>query len=75
MPVPTNIAEGHARSTNPDFIRFPYLSLGPFRELETLLEIACEVDMYEDTSEFVLKLQGIGKMPIAYIKYPQSEKS
>ena len=37
--IPSNIAEGHDRSSTKDFIRFLYISLGSAAELETQLII------------------------------------
>ena len=35
LSVPSNIAEGAARRTTKDYIRFLYIALGPISELET----------------------------------------
>ena len=43
--VPTNIAEGCGRSTDPDFARFLAIALGSANELEYLLLLAGELDM------------------------------
>lgn len=37
--VPSNIAEGSERGSNPDFIRFLYISRGSCAELRTQLEL------------------------------------
>ncbi len=41
--VPSNIAEGQARNSTKDFIRFLYISKGSLAELDTQLIIACEL--------------------------------
>ena len=41
--IPSNIAEGAARNSNKDFIRFCYISLGSLAELDTQLIIAHEL--------------------------------
>jgi len=38
--VPSNIAEGHGRSSDRDFRRFLYMALGSLAELDTQLELA-----------------------------------
>ena len=38
--IPSNIAEGKMRGTDPEFKRFLYIALGSGAELETQLEIA-----------------------------------
>src|SRR3954451_22493418 len=38
--IPSNIAEGHSRSTRKEFLRFLEISLGSLFELQTQLEIA-----------------------------------
>jgi len=62
LSVPTNIAEGHGRSSNPDFIRFLYHSLGSIRELETLLEIGVDLSYFADIRETLEKLDEVARM-------------
>jgi len=38
--IPSNIAEGAARNSDKDFVRFLYVSLGSLAEMETQLIIA-----------------------------------
>ncbi|TXD36985.1 four helix bundle protein [Lujinxingia vulgaris] len=43
--IPSNIAEGAARRTSNDFLRFLYNARGSLEEVDTQLEIASELDM------------------------------
>ena len=56
--IPSNIAEGHARSTTADFLRFVSITLGSLAELETQVLLAIDLgyldrssgdDLLEDT--------------------------
>lgn len=49
--IPSNIAEGHSRSTRKDFLRFQEISLGSLFELQTQLEIARNLS-YLDPDEY-----------------------
>ena len=60
--VPSNIAEGHGRSSNADFVRFLYISLGSIRELETLLEISVDLKYVGECKESIDRLQELAKM-------------
>ena len=46
--VPTNIAEGKARGTDKDYVRFLHIARGSCAELETLLEISRELGYLTD---------------------------
>lgn len=41
--IPSNIAEGSARKSNKDFMRFIAIALGSLAELKTQLVISCEL--------------------------------
>lgn len=42
--IPSNIAEGQARNSDKDFIRFLYIAQGSRAELETQLEICVKLN-------------------------------
>jgi len=42
--VPANIAEGAARRSSKEFIAYLYISGGSLSELDTLIEIACQLE-------------------------------
>lgn len=62
--VPSNIAEGHARQSTADFMRFISIAMGSVAELETQVQIAYELNfLTEETSLNLLReLDDIGKM-------------
>ena len=60
--VPTNIAEGSAKSSNKDFARFIEISIGSLLELETELLIAfnlqyIDLDKYNTFQHQIIELQ------------------
>lgn len=52
--IPSNIAEGSARGTNPDFIRFLYISKGSIAEVITLLSVASKLEITSQDSVNVI---------------------
>ena len=69
--IPTNIAEGCVKNTNPEYSRFLYISLGSMAELETQLIIATNLK-YISSSKYELiinDLTDIRKMLSGLIKY------
>ncbi|WP_075566513.1 four helix bundle protein [Ihuprevotella massiliensis] len=68
--IPSNIAEGNARSSQKDMVHFLYIAQGSRAELETQLEL-CELIGYisKDRLEPVLmQTQEIGRMLSGLIK-------
>lgn len=58
--IPSNIAEGHGRESNKEYLRFLTISIGSLFELQTQLEIAKNIEylteedfntLYEDSRE------------------------
>jgi len=66
--IPSNIAEGAARNSKKDYIRFLYISLGSLSELETQLIIAERIK-YLDSLEILEDIKIIRKKLINLIKY------
>ncbi|MBC8400312.1 MAG: four helix bundle protein [Candidatus Marinimicrobia bacterium] len=67
--IPSNIAEGAARSSNKEFIHFLYISLGSLSELETQLLIANNLEYCQFDNDIIENLVGIRKMLLGLIKY------
>ncbi len=62
--IPSNIAEGHGRNSNNEFIRFLQIANGSKCELQTQI-LLCEKIGYlkrEDTKQILLLSESIGKM-------------
>ena len=66
--IPSNIAEGHARSSTKDFLRFVSISQGSLAEAETQLELAHRLGyipqtellcLLEQTNEISRMLHGL----------------
>lgn len=67
--IPSNIAEGSARSTDKDFSRFLTISLGSAFELETQLIVAqlCEIVPGYDYTNLIYKVQTLQKQINSFI--------
>lgn len=68
--VPSNIAEGHGRRTNPAFVNFLRISLGSLNEVETLALLAGRLgylteeqvsDLEVEVRRLAIKLQNLTK--------------
>ena len=66
---PSNIAEGAARNTNSDYVRFIYISLGSLSELETQVIISKELGYLSDIKSLISKIEILRKMTLSLIKH------
>ena len=68
--IPSNIAEGFERETNPEFIRFLYIAKGSSGELRTQLCIACKLNyiFLEDFALMDKNCRKISSMIMSLIK-------
>ena len=51
--VPSNIAEGYGRNATKDYKRFLQISMGSIYELQTQVEIAFEVNYFNDKEKYI----------------------
>ena len=69
---PSNIAEGAARNSIKEYIRFLYISLGSLAELETQIIIAERLGYIED-SDIVENIEKLRRKHLNFIKYMKSK--
>ena len=46
--IPSNLAEGHARSSTKDYLRFISIAMGSLAELETQLELSARLNYIDE---------------------------
>lgn len=75
--VPSNIAEGAARKSNKEFVRFLYISLGSASELQTQLVISRNLNFIspEQYEEFNSQVEEISRMISGLIRSVESKDS
>ena len=73
--IPSNIAEGAARESNKEYIRFLYIALGSLAELDTQLLIANDLGYFKlnEYQKLTIKLDEIGKMLSGLISYRKNK--
>ncbi len=72
--IPANIAEGSAKDSQKDFVRFLQISLGSTYELETHLILCGDLEFLnnDDSIKIIAKTQQLQKRISALIKYNKS---
>jgi four helix bundle protein len=62
--VPSNIAEGHARNSTKEFLRFVSIAMGSLAELDTQLELSRRLKYVSETSfsEITERTAEVGRM-------------
>ena len=70
LSISSNIAEGHERGSNKDFIRFLYIARGSCGELRTQLDIAREVHLIpeKEATEMIDETKEISAMIVGLIR-------
>jgi four helix bundle protein len=72
--IPSNIAEGAARNSTKEYLRFLYICSGSISEIETQLILLKKLK-YANTDHLLDKLIEIRKMLYAFIKYLNSNEN
>lgn len=66
--VPSNIAEGAARNSKKEYVRFLYVALGSIAELETQLGLAMRIGFLRD-SEVFRHIEDVRKMLLGLLRF------
>lgn len=69
--IPSNIAEGAARQSKREYVKFVYISLGSLSELETQIIIAVNLGYLADNA-LLNKIETLRRMILNFIKYLKS---
>lgn len=67
--IPSNIAEGSARSSKKEFIQFLYIALGSASELHTQIIISKNLGYLNESTDIIEKIEDIQKMLMGLIKF------
>jgi len=69
--IPSNIAEGHGRFSDKEFVRFLFISLGSASELETQINLSLRLEFLSEDNYKILNemVQEVLKMLVALIRY------
>jgi four helix bundle protein len=73
--IPSNIAEGSARDSDKEFIKFLYYALGSASELETQLILSNELGLLDVSDDLDEVLQRTKRIIIGMIRYLKSKKN
>jgi four helix bundle protein len=71
--IPSNIAEGAARGSKKDFLRFLHVALGSACEVETQMIIAQRLNYLDDTDTIEEQLEAVRRLILGLIRYLRRE--
>ena len=62
--IPSNIAEGHRRGSDKEFMQFLNIARGSLAEVETQIIIATDIKLIDDSvsAEMLTEINEVGKM-------------
>ena len=72
--VPSNIAEGAARSSDRELVQYLYIALGSLSELETQIIISVELGYLADSGRIIDRVVKVRRMLLGLIKYLKAKK-
>ena len=67
--IPSNIAEGAARSSTKEFVQFLHIALGSVSEVETQLIIAQRLDYVDDANSIEEQIEAVRRLILGLIRY------
>jgi len=67
--IPSNIAEGAARSSTKEFIQFLHIALGSVSEVETQVIIAQRLDYVDDVNSIEEQIEAVRRLILGLIRY------
>lgn len=71
--VPSNIAEGAARASDKETVRFLDIASASCAELETQVIIAAELNFFENNTELLKQIETVKKLIRGLMKYLKSK--
>lgn len=71
---PSNIAEGAARKSKSEYLRFIYISLGSLSELETQVIISKNLGYVSNVEKLLNEIEVLRKMTLNFIKHLKGKK-
>ena len=67
--IPSNIAEGCARFSDKETLKFLSIAIGSAAELETQLIIKKNLKMYEENEDLIKQVETVKKLILGLVKY------